>query len=47
MLDAERLQLFVTFVYVGVAAAREVATVNVGAGERVGDTGVAIEVGVQ
>jgi hypothetical protein len=38
---------FVTFRHVRVASAREVATVNVGAGERVSDAGVAIEIGVQ
>src|ERR1043165_5699860 len=37
VLDAERLQLFVAFVDVSVTGAREVATVNVGARERVAD----------
>ena len=47
VLDTERLQLFVALVDVGVTGAREIATVDVGAGERVADAFVAIEVGIQ
>ena len=47
MLDAERLQLLVAFVDVGVAATREIAAVDVGSGERVADACVDIEIGVQ
>src|SRR6185436_1930702 len=39
MIDAERLQLLIAFLHVRVAAAREVTTVNVGPGERIGDAG--------
>ena len=47
MVDAERLQLLVTFVDVGVAGGREIAAVDVGSSQRVADSFVAIEVGVQ
>ena len=46
VLDTERLQLFVALVDVGVTGAREIATVDVGAGERVADAFVAAVVGV-
>src|SRR5689334_8563655 len=45
--DAERLQLFVAFVDVGVTAAREVATVNVRARECVADARLATVVCVE
>jgi hypothetical protein len=47
VLDAERLQFFVAFSDVGVTAAREVATVNVSACERVTDAVLAIEMGFE
>ena len=46
MLDAEGLQLFVAFSYIGVAATREIATVNVGSCQRVTDAFVDIKIGI-
>src|SRR3989441_8937361 len=47
MVDAEGVQLLVAFVYVGVAAAREITTMNVGSGQRVADAGAGIKIGLQ
>ena len=44
VVDAERAQLFVAFVYIGVAVAREIAAVNVGSCERVTDAFAVVEV---
>src|SRR5438132_5607979 len=46
MVDAERVQLLVAFVYVGVAAAREITTMDVGSGQRVADAGAGIKIGL-
>src|ERR1041385_3508353 len=47
VLDAERLQLLVALVYVGVARIREITTVNVRSRERVADAFIGIEIGIQ
>ena len=47
VVDAEGLQFLVAFVDIGVAATREIATVNVGSGQRVTDAVVGIEIGIE
>jgi len=44
--DAEGLQTLITLVYIGIAAAREIATMDVGSCQRVTDADAGIEIGI-
>src|SRR5262249_34005861 len=47
VVDAEGLELLIAFVDIRIAATREIATMNVGASERITDAVVGIEIGIQ
>ena len=46
MTDAKGLQLLVAFIYIGVTATREIATVDIGSCQRITDAFLDIKIGV-